>query len=652
MTVIVEDTRIARVAKLTLRVAWYSARTFRLVRLTDPAMSPTDDGAAEPAGLADDAVVCDADAPAGVPEPAGAVDPAGAVEPAGVPEPAGVADAPGSIADGALEADGPRAAIRSGSAPPGGRDEVRPTAAATTSSPASARPASQRGVGRATVRSAGRVRWVIEAILGGLPQSVDRRYTAAMTTSERPPGAAGVDPAAGERLVAAIHGTLPDVRLLLDPLDREPYRNDETAYLSAGLPVAVALPETTADVAALVRLAAEHLVPVVPRGAGSGLSGGAAGIEGGLTIALTRMDRVLEIDRSNLVVVTQPGVLNANLKAAVAAEGLFYAPDPASYEICSIGGNLGTNAGGLCCVKYGQTRDSVLGLEVVLADGRVIRTGGRNVKDVAGYALTHLFVGSQGTLGIITEATLRLHVAPPPRSTFLAFFATVPAAGDAVAAIIGAGLHPVTLERLDHETILAVDDAFGLGLERDAAAMLLVESDLPSAAAEAELAIAVVACEAAGATSVVRAQDPTEADWLRQARRLALRALERQGVVRMEDVGVPRGRVPELLIAIAAAAERHGVRVATFGHAGDGNLHPNFVFDHGDPRAAELTERVRDEIFAAALALGGTVTAEHGIGLSRRAALVDQVGPDVIDVMRSVKAALDPLGILNPGRVI
>ena len=471
-----------------------------------------------------------------------------------------------------------------------------------------------------------------------------------MATTSAPLPAAS--PESGAALLEAIRAELPGLRLLTDATDRESYRNDETAYLTAGLPLAVALPEATAEVSALLRLASVHRVPVVPRGAGSGLSGGAAGIDGGLTIAMTRMNHVLEIDRENLVVVTQPGILNAELKARVAAEGLFYAPDPASYEICSIGGNLGTNAGGLCCVKYGQTRDSVLGLEVVLADGRVIRTGGRNVKDVAGYALTHLFVGSQGTLGIVTEATLRLHVAPPPRSTFLAFFPSVPAAGRAVAAIVGAGLHPVTLELLDHETILAVDDAFGLGLEREAAAMLLVESDLPSAAAAAELDAAIAACEAEGATGIVRAQDAQEADWLRQARRLALRALERQGIVRMEDVGVPRGRVPELLVAIQEAADRHGVRVATFGHAGDGNLHPNFVFDRDDPRAAELTEAVRDDIFRAALGLGGTVTAEHGIGLSRRAALVDQVGPDAIDVMRSIKAALDPLGILNPGRVI
>src|SRR3954451_11368311 len=327
------------------------------------------------------------------------------------------------------------------------------------------------------------------------------------------PGArAPLGDVAAAAFLDAIRAALPELRLLTDEVDREAYRNDETAYLHAGLPLAVALPETTAEVATLVRLAAAHGIPIVPRGAGTGLSGGASGIEGALTIALTRMNRILEIDRGNLCVVTQPGIINAELKRLVAAEGLFYAPDPASYEICSIGGNLGTNAGGLCCIKYGQTRDNVLGLEVVLADGSVIRTGGRNVKDVAGYALTHLFVGSQGTLGIITEATLRLHVEPPPRSTLLAFFPSLSAAGEAVAVIVAAGLHPVTLELLDQQTILAVDDAFQLGLDREAAAMLLIESDLAAAAAGAELDAAVVACEQAGATNIVRAEDPTEAD--------------------------------------------------------------------------------------------------------------------------------------------
>ncbi|HKG56557.1 MAG TPA: FAD-linked oxidase C-terminal domain-containing protein [Candidatus Limnocylindrales bacterium] len=459
-------------------------------------------------------------------------------------------------------------------------------------------------------------------------------------------------PAARVAFLDDVRAELPDLRLLTDAADRESYRLDETTYLAAGLPLAVALPETTSEVSALVRLAAQHRIPVVPRGAGTGLSGGATGIEGGLTIALTRMNRILEIDGGNLCVVTQPGIINAELKKRVAAEGLFYAPDPASYEMCSIGGNLGTNAGGLCCIKYGQTRDNVLGLEVVLADGSVIRTGGRNVKDVAGYALTHLFVGSQGTLGIITEATLRLRPAPSPKSTMLAFFPTLDAAGDAVAAIAVAGLVPVTLELLDAATIAAVDDANNLGLDRDAAAMLLVESDLPPDAARAELDRAIAACESAGATSIIRAEDPQEADWLRQARRLALRALERVGEVRMEDVGVPRARVPDLLRAIDEIGKRYGIRVATFGHAGDGNLHPNFIFERGDPRAEELTEAARSDLYRAAIALGGTVTAEHGIGSSRREYLPIQVGAGTVEVMRSIKAALDPLGILNPGRVI
>jgi len=452
--------------------------------------------------------------------------------------------------------------------------------------------------------------------------------------------------------VVAIGARLPGVRLLTDAIDRESYRLDETAYLHAGLPRAVAFPTSTAEVAELVRIAAELRVPVVPRGAGTGLSGGAAGIEDGLTIAFTAMDRILEIDRENLVAIVQPGVINADLKAAVAAHGLFYPPDPASFELCSIGGNLGTNAGGLCCVKYGQTRVSVLSLEVVMADGSVIRTGGRNVKDVAGYSLTHLFVGSQGTLAITTEATLRLRPAPPPRLTMLAFFPTLEAAGAAVAGIAAAGLTPVTLELLDRFTIGAVEDMNGLGLDRSAAAMLMIESDMPGAAATDELERAETACRAAGATDLVRAADAAEADLLRQARRAAHYALERLGEVRMEDVGVPRARVPDMLREIERIALRHDVRIGTFGHAGDGNLHPDLVFERGDATAEAKTEAVKKDLYRAALDLGGTVTGEHGIGSARREWLEIQKGADAVRVMRAIKMALDPLGILNPGRVL
>lgn len=455
-----------------------------------------------------------------------------------------------------------------------------------------------------------------------------------------------------DALVAAIRARLPELRLLTAEIDREGYRLDETSYLQAGLPGAVALPTTTSQVAELVRIAAELRVPVVPRGAGSGLSGGAAGIEGGLTIAFTAMDAIIEIDRANLVAVVQPGVINARLKAAVAEQGLFYPPDPASFEMCTIGGNLGTNAGGLCCIKYGQTRDSVLSLEVVMADGTVIRTGGKSVKDVAGYSLTHLMVGSQGTLGLITEATLRLRPAPPPRSTMLAFFPTLESAGEAVADIAAAGLTPVTLELMDKFTIGAVDEMHQLGLDRTAAAMLMVESDMPPVAADDELARAEAACRVAGATDVMRSADAQEADWLRQARRAAHFALERLGEVHMEDVGVPRARVPDMLRAIERIAARHDVRIGTFGHAGDGNLHPDLVFDRGDPRAETVTRLVQADLYRAALELGGTVTAEHGIGLARRDWLEVQRGPDAMRFMRAIKAALDPLDILNPGRVL
>lgn len=457
----------------------------------------------------------------------------------------------------------------------------------------------------------------------------------------------------GAGLLAAIETSLPELRLLRDPVDRESHRRDETAHLATGLPLAVALPTETRQVAELVRLCAAHDVPIVARGAGTGLSGAAAGLEGALTIAFTRMDRVLEIDAANLTVTTQPGVINAGLKAAVAAHGLFYAPDPASYESCTIGGNLGTNAGGLCCVKYGVTRDAVLGLEVVLADGSVVRLGGKNVKDVAGYGLIPLLVGSQGTLALVTEATLRLLPAPPSRTTLVAFFASLQAAGDAVTALPAAGLAPVTVELMDRFTIRAVDDVHRLGLDRDAAAMLLLESDLPGPAGAAEMDAAAEACRAAGATMVLRSADALEADWLRQGRRLAFRALEALGAARMEDVGVPRSRVPDMLRAIEALAARHGLVVGTFGHAGDGNLHPTFVLDRdaGEAEVARL-EAARVDLYEAALALGGTVTGEHGIGQARRGWLVRQRGEGAVGMMRAIKRALDPQDLFNPGRML
>ncbi|MGH2512466.1 MAG: FAD-binding oxidoreductase [Candidatus Limnocylindrales bacterium] len=456
----------------------------------------------------------------------------------------------------------------------------------------------------------------------------------------------------GATFVHAVEARLPHLRLLTDPVDLDAYRKDETAYLEPPPPLAVALPTETAEVAELVRLAAEHRVPIVPRGAGSGLSGGAISVAGGLTISFMRMNRVLEIDHANLVVVTQPGILNAALKRAVAAEGLFYAPDPASTEICSIGGNLGTNAGGLCCLKYGVTRDAVVGLEIVTAAGEIVRLGGKTTKDVAGYGLIPLIVGSQGTLALITEATLRLRPTPPPKATLLAFFPSLVSAGDAVSALAAADVEPCTLELMDRTTIRAVDDDHHLGLDRDAAAMLMIESDLPGDGATRALQLAEAACLGAGAASTIVAADQAEADLLRQARRLAFNSMERLGVARMEDVGVPRGRVPDLLVEIERIGLEHGLTIATFGHVGDGNLHPNIILDRTDPDGEARLGRACDALYRAAIGLGGTVTAEHGIGVSRRDYLELQRGSGAVALMRAVKTALDPLGILNPGKVL
>jgi glycolate oxidase len=382
------------------------------------------------------------------------------------------------------------------------------------------------------------------------------------------------------------------------------------------------------------------------------LSGGAVAVEGAVTVVFTQMNRIVEIDPLNLTATVQPGVINADLNRAAAEHGLLYPPDPASFEMCTIGGNLAENSGGLRCVKYGVTRDWVLGLEIVLADGSLVRTGGKTVKDVAGYDLTGLFVGSEGTLGLITEATLRLLPKPPPNVTLIAFFPSIHAAGEGVAGITAAGIRPVTLELMDAYTIAAVDDAFNLGLDRTAAAMLMVESDLGGAAADQELRLAEQACLAAGATSVLISADAQEADWLRQARRAAHGSLERAGAARMDDVGVPRSRVPEMLDRIAEIARRHELPVGVFGHAGDGNLHPTYVLDREDPSAEQRIDSARDEIYRAALALGGTVTGEHGTGLAKKRWLALQRGDRAVEAMRSIKQALDPEGLLNPGKVL
>ena len=453
-------------------------------------------------------------------------------------------------------------------------------------------------------------------------------------------------------ILADLAATVPGVRMLTEPAETERYRRDETEFVPFGQPLAVAFPTSTADVSALVRLCARHHVPIVTRGGGSGLSGGANAVDGCLVMVMTGLDRIIEIDPANLLAVTQAGVITAELERAVEAQGLLYPPDPASHELSCIGGNIAENAGGLRCVKYGVTRDWVLGLEVVLADGEVIRTGGRVVKDVMGYDLTRLLVGSEGTLGIITEATLKLRPLPPPKTTLLAFFPTVRHAGEAVSRITAAGVTPVTLEMLDRHIIDAVEGALQLGLDPAAGAMLMIESDAGGEVAERELDAAAEACRAAGATSLERATDPAEADAMREARRQAHWSLQQLGQARTEDVSVPRSRVAELIEAIAGISERHDMEIGVFGHAGDGNFHPAYVTGHDDPHAEARTEAVRTEVYTAVLALGGTITGEHGTGLTKKKFMVQQHGPRAVAAMRAIKAALDPDGILNPGKLL
>ncbi len=445
-----------------------------------------------------------------------------------------------------------------------------------------------------------------------------------------------------EALPAAVVATAPDAV--------EKYRFDWSRDTHAGTPIAVVRAENAEQVQIAVRWAAEHRVPVVPRGAGSGLSGGSSAVDGGIVISLERM-RDIEIDQASQVAVVEPGAFNAEVKAAAAEHGLWYPPDPSSYEICSIGGNVATNAGGLCCVKYGVTTDYVLGLDVVLADGTLITLGGKRIKDVAGLSLTKLFVGSEGTLGIVTRAILRLVPAQGARSTMVASFATVVEAAQAVVGI-RAVLRPSMLELMDGASINAVEDYSSRGLDRTAGALLIAQSDSPGAARAEEIEVMRAACEAAGSGEVFVTDDADEGEMFVEARRMVFPAVEARGALLLEDVGVPVPLLPDLLAAIEKLATKYDVEIPVVAHAGDGNTHPNIVYDADDPESRRRAELAFDEVMAAAIALGGTITGEHGVGRTKQRALPDQLGPDVMVLTRKIKDALDPDGILNPGAIL
>jgi glycolate oxidase len=436
-----------------------------------------------------------------------------------------------------------------------------------------------------------------------------------------------------------------------DPDVLRAHGRDQAALCAAGRAVAMIRPRTTAEVSAVLRVASWHRTPVVTQGARAGLSGGANAVDGCIILNLQLMDQVLTVDRGELLAVVQPGVVNADLSRAVREQGLFYPPDPASWESCTIGGNVATNAGGLCCVKYGVTGDYVRALEVVTADGSVLRTGRRTRKGVAGYDLTHLFVGSEGTLGVITEITVGLRPQPAATRTAVAYFTDGPSACDAVNAYMSTGAQPSMLELMDGPTLDVVSAYRDLGLPDGTRALVIAQCDDGRSAAP-DLVQFVEVCTAQGAEEVLIAEDEAEADLLVEARRLVGPAHESLGTELVEDVCVPRARLADLLRGVARIGVEHGVLVTCAGHAGDGNMHPSIVFDATDATAARNALAAFDDVMRLGLALGGTITGEHGVGLLKRSWLEVEMGLIGLRLQQTIKDALDPQHILNPGKVV
>ena len=446
-------------------------------------------------------------------------------------------------------------------------------------------------------------------------------------------------------------------RLVVDAEVLAGLSHDEAEWAPVGRAAVGFRARSESEVQHVIRICADLAVPVVCRGAGTGLSGGANAVDGCVVLDVSKMNRVLEIDRENLLCVVEPGLVNNDLKAAVAEHGLWYPPDPASAAWATIGGNVATNAGGLCCLKYGVTRDYVLGLRAVVGGppgyGTATALGRRTTKGVAGYDLTGLMVGSEGTLGVVTQVTLRLRPAlvGTPR-TVVGAFGTLVDAGQAVAIVTRRGLTPSALELLDRACLQAVEEWKHLGLEADAAALLLARVDTPGDAGDDEARALVESFASAGALWAAQSTDDAEAEALFEARRLAYPALERLGPVLTEDIVVPRSKVPQMLAEVEAIAARHQVRIATIAHAGDGNLHPLLLTPAGDEGARVAAQAAFEELLDAAIAMGGTVTGEHGVGLLKKAGMRRELDPASLLMQQAVKDALDPRGLFNPGKVL
>lgn len=433
--------------------------------------------------------------------------------------------------------------------------------------------------------------------------------------------------------------------------ERLVYSYDATPNFQA-LPDAVVSPRNTKEIAEIVKICNEHKIPLVPRGSGTNLCAGTCPTEGGIVLLFKHMNQILEIDEENLTVTVQPGVITLDLINAVEEKGLFYPPDPSSMKISTMGGNINENSGGLRGLKYGVTRDYVMALEVVLPNGDIIRTGGKLAKDVAGYDLTRLFVGSEGTLGIITEATLKLIPMPETKQTMLALYQDLEAAARSVSKIIAHKIIPATLEFLDQPTLKVVEDFAQIGLPTDVQAVLLIEQDGPAEVVERDLTRMAEVCKQENAVSIQIAASEAEAEALRTARRAALSAIARlKPTTILEDATVPRSEIANMVKAINEIAEKYQLDICTFGHAGDGNLHPTCATDARNHEEMERVEQAFAEIFAKAIDLGGTITGEHGVGEMKAPYLEWKLKAEGIAAMKAIKQAFDPNNIMNPGKV-
>ena len=426
---------------------------------------------------------------------------------------------------------------------------------------------------------------------------------------------------------------------------------DSTPGLHA-TPDLVVYPTDSEQVQSVMQVARDHKVPITPRGSGTGLSGGSIPVDGGIVICLNKMNKILEIDEENLTATCQAGVVTLDLFNAVAAKGLFYPPDPGSQKISTLGGNVMEDAGGLRGLKYGVTRDYVMALKCVLPDGSLLSTGGKSVKDVAGYAFKDLLIGSEGTLAIITEITVKLIPPPQDKRTFLAYFDDISIAGAAVSKIIAAKIIPSTMEIMDKATINCVEDYVKIGLPREMAALLLIEVDGHPAMVTEEAEGVERILREVGAAEVQVAKDAEEAASLAAARRTALSALARVSpTTLLEDATVPRSMLAETFTLIERLTKKYALTVGTFGHAGDGNLHPTVLCDERDADEMKRAHAFYDELYEQVLAWGGTVSGEHGIGIAKKEYLARQIGPGGVAVMKRIKQAFDPEGILNPGKI-